>query len=216
MKLSLFNGALVGLLLLASSPLLAGEGTGNSRPPLDRREHLGRSGWSRIIPTHLKVQYAGSMGLISVGCGWDYGRKCRWETDLLAGYVPKFEGSKGHATLTLKQNYIPWALYASDHFSFEPFYTGIYLNTILGDEFWTRQPDRYPSGYYWFSTRMRIHAFVGCRASWHPRKGSRIKGVTLFFEINSCDLYIVRKVGNHYLNASDLVGFSLGLKCQIF
>ncbi len=184
--------------------------------PLDRREHRGREGWARIIPTHLKVQYAGSMGFLSAGWGWDYGKQCRWESDMLIGYLPRFEGERGYMTFTLKQNYIPWSLYASDQFSFEPLYGGIYLNTIVGEEFWGQAPDRYPSGYYWFSTRMRVHLFAGCSATWHPRGEGWLKGMSLYFEVNTSDLYIVRKVDNDYLRASDIIGFSLGLKLQIF
>lgn len=187
-----------------------------TRRSLDRREHHQYRGWRRVLPTHLKVQYAGSMGYLSVGAGWDYGRKCRWETDVLVGYVPKFEGERGHVTFTLKQNYIPWRIHASDRISFDPFYCGVYFNTIFGEEFWGRQPERYPSGYYWFSTRLRSHVFSGCRASWHTRRPEcSIKAVTLFFEVNTCDLYIVRKVGNGYLRGRDIFGLSVGLKCQI-
>jgi len=192
--------------------------TAESRKPLDRRMHRGYEGWERLIPTHLKAQYAGSMGLFSVGLGWDYGRKCRWETDVLVGYVPKYVSSRGHATLTLKQNYIPWSLHASDLFSFEPLYGGLYLNTIFGHEFWGRAPGRYPKGYYWFSTKLRIHIFWGCRATWHTgtRHNYWIKSVTFFFEANTCDLYIVQAIGNDYLRAADLIGFSVGVKLQIF
>ena len=43
----------------------------------DKREHLRYDErWERLKPTHLKWQYAGGMGLNSVGVGWDYGR--RW------------------------------------------------------------------------------------------------------------------------------------------
>ncbi|MEQ3221013.1 hypothetical protein [Butyricimonas virosa] len=34
-----------------------------------------KSGWNRLIPKYQNVQYAGSMGLLSLGVGWDYGRK---------------------------------------------------------------------------------------------------------------------------------------------
>ena len=41
----------------------------------DKREHLRYDErWERLKPTHLKWQYAGGMGLNSVGVGWDYGR----------------------------------------------------------------------------------------------------------------------------------------------
>lgn len=34
-----------------------------------------KSGWNRLIPKYQNVQYAGSMGLLSLGVGWDYGEK---------------------------------------------------------------------------------------------------------------------------------------------
>ena len=37
----------------------------------DNRVHRFRRNWERIIPTHSKIQYAGNMGLLSFGTGWD-------------------------------------------------------------------------------------------------------------------------------------------------
>lgn len=205
---------LISLTLLLLIPITGFADSSKGRN-LDLREHHQREGWERIIPTHLKAQYAGSMGLLSVGFGWDYGKKCRWESDVMVGYVPKYSSDSGHATLTLKQNYIPWSIYPTDSFSIEPFYTGIYLNTIFGEEFWGRQPDRYPKGYYWFSTKLRIHLFWGSSLTLHTPH-CRLKGVKLFFEVNTCDLYIVRRVGNRYLRPSDIIGLSCGIKFQLF
>ena len=64
------------------------------RLPLDRRRHTCRDGWRRMIPTHVKVQYAGGMGFLSFGAGWDYGRKCQWETDLYLGFLPRSKADK--------------------------------------------------------------------------------------------------------------------------
>ena len=38
-------------------------------------------------PTHVKMQYAGGMGVLSTGVGWDYGKRRQWETDVLLGYL---------------------------------------------------------------------------------------------------------------------------------
>ena len=60
------------------------------RTGYDRRVHRFRKNWERIIPTHSKIQYAGNMGLLSFGTGWDYGKRNQWETDLLLGFIPKY------------------------------------------------------------------------------------------------------------------------------
>ena len=51
----------------------------------DKRKHLQYKGWEKLKPTHIKMQYAGGMGLLSTGIGWDYGRRCQWESDFLLG-----------------------------------------------------------------------------------------------------------------------------------
>jgi hypothetical protein len=76
----------------------------------DNRVHRFRRNWERIIPTHSKIQYAGNMGLLSFGTGWDYGKRNQWETDVLLGFIPKYSSKKAKVTMTLKQNYMPWSI----------------------------------------------------------------------------------------------------------
>ena len=121
----------------------------NGSKRLDYREHRGYDGWERLIPTHVKAQYAGGMGLMSLGCGWDYGRKCQWETDIFVGFLPKAWSDRTHTTFTLKQNYIPWRIRCCDRFAVEPLSCGIYLNLITGEDYWVREPDRYPGDSYY-------------------------------------------------------------------
>lgn len=102
----------------------------------DKREHLRYDErWERLKPTHLKWQYAGGMGLNSVGVGWDYGRRCQWETDCQVGFLPAKYAEKFRLTFTVKQNYIPWSICFKEHWMAEPFYCGLYITTIAGDEF---------------------------------------------------------------------------------
>ena len=49
----------------------------------DHRVHRYRQRWSNLIPTQHVLQFAGNMGLASIGVGWDYGKHRQWETHLL-------------------------------------------------------------------------------------------------------------------------------------
>lgn len=102
------------------------------RTGYDKRVHRFRKNWERIIPTHSKIQYAGNMGLLSFGTGWDYGKRNQWETDLLLGFIPKYSSKKAKVTMTLKQNYMPWSINLGKGFSTEPLSCGLYLNTVFG------------------------------------------------------------------------------------
>ena len=184
----------------------------------DRRVHRYRRRWAALIPTHSKLQFAGNMGLLSVGFGWDYGKRNQWETDLLFGFIPKYSSSKAKATFTVKQNYIPWSLQIKEsRFSAEPLTCGIYLNTVFGEEFWVSEPDRYPEGYYGFSSKVRIHAFLGQRITYDidPKRRFTAKTITLFYELSTCDLYLISAVTNRYLRPRDYLALSFGVKLQL-
>lgn len=173
--------------------------------------------WNKLIPMHTVFQYAGGMGLFSVGAGWNYGSNRQWETEVLLGYIPKYSSDNSKITMTLKQNYIPWRVPLDNEWALEPLECGLYFNTVFSDEFWTSEPDRYPKGYYGFSTRVRTHIFVGQRLRWNiPQKHRRfIRSITAFYEISSCDLYIVSAFTNH-LKMDDYLRLSFGIKFQIF
>ena len=157
MKWFIFNLLLLSGLTVATSNLQAQE------TKYDKRIHRYRKHWENLIPTHLKLQYAGNMGAVSVGTGWDYGKRNQWETDVYLGFLPKNSSKRAKMTMTLKQNYMPWSWSVNDKLSIEPLACGLYMNTIFGDEFWAEEPERYPNGYYGFSTKIRFHAYVGQR-----------------------------------------------------
>ena len=112
-------------------------------------------GWKRLIPDHYKIQFAGSIGVVSIGTGWTYGKKQQWETDIMLGFLPKFESEHNKAVFTLKQSYLPWRLRVKESaWVIQPLSCSLFLSSVLSDKFWTHEPDRYPKGYYGFSTRI--------------------------------------------------------------
>lgn len=182
-----------------------------------------RRHWDALIPTQFLVQNAGNMGLFSLGIGWDYGRRRQWETDLLLGYIPARQTSRGKMTMTLKENFIPWSLSLTraasrdEGWSMEPLTASFYVNTVYGHEFWKSQPNRYPSGYYDFmSTKFRLNVAVGQRFTWHipSEKRRQARSISFFYEVSSCDLYLRAKIVDGAVPLKDVLGLSLGLKIQ--
>lgn len=154
---------------------------------------------------------------MSVGCGWDYGRKCRWETDLLIGVLPKAYSDRTHMTFTLKQNYVPWSIRCGNRFAVEPFSCGVYMNFISGEDFWIREPDRYPGDkYYTFTSRVRFHFCVGQRFTFYLKRNVLLRDITFYYEFSANDLDIVAKCGNRTLGLDEIVYFSAGIKFQLF
>jgi hypothetical protein len=57
------------------------------------------------------------MGLLSLGTGWDYGKRNQWETDIFFGILPKYDSKRTKITMTLKQNYMPWSIALGKEFA---------------------------------------------------------------------------------------------------
>lgn len=182
----------------------------------DKNVNKYHSHWNSLIPTFGTLQACGNMGLFALGIGWDYGKRKQWETVLLLGYIPKFSSNDEKYTLTLKQNYIPWNKSLKRGWSFAPLECGLYLNTVFGHDFWTKQPTKYESGYYPFSTRVRPNVFVGERFTKEipNSRRKRIKSVTFFYELSTNDIYVMRFYRNGNGGFWDIFGLSLGAKFQ--
>lgn len=84
--------------------------------------------WQKMIPRYTKIQFAGGMGLLSAGVGWNYGHNKSWETEVLWGFVPSFSNDRTKLTMTLRENYVPWSVRLGKGWSLQPLSCGIYIN----------------------------------------------------------------------------------------
>lgn len=213
---------LISIILLlpgisVSAQTIAGDSISITSAKFDRPVDKYRQSWACLIPKYAKVQYAGSMGLFSIGVGWDYGKNRQWETDLLFGLIPKYSSTNAKVTMTLKENFTPWTISLGKGWGFQPLETGIYLNTVFSNKFWTHEPSRYPSGYYGFSTRIRGNIFIGQRWQYNfPNSAHKFaKSINVFYELSTCDFLIISAIQNSYLKPSDYLRLSFGIKLQI-
>lgn len=184
----------------------------------ERRLERYQQFFNSLTPDFVRVQYAGSVGLFNVGCGWGYGKSNQHETDIMFGYVPKYDKDSPFFTFTLRQTYVPWTepLYG-DVITFQPLSCGVFFNSVLDKDYWTREPDRYPdASYYRFSSKIRIHVFIGQRYTLHIPKHKRYfsSKVSAIWELSTCDLYVVSKAINKTLPLWDTLSLSFGLKFE--
>ena len=214
--------SIISLLLLLALPTEAQTDTTAAdtlpvAPKYERRISRYRLAWQSLIPTQFILQNAGNMGLLSLGIGWNYGRRKQWETHLLVGRMPKYRSTRGKMTMTLKETFIPWRIDIGKGWDVEPLTTGLYVNTVFGHEFWEHQPNRYPDKYYEFmSTKFRLNVFLGESITKTVPNNRRkfIKSITAFYELSTCDLYIRSMIQDSNVHLNDIVGLSLGVKLQ--
>lgn len=189
-----------------------------SKPSYEKRVARLRRGWNRIIPNLTMLQYAGDIGMISTGFGWDYGKHNQWETYAIFGFVPKNHTNDAMWTFTLKEIYTPWSLKLYKNLHVCPVFVTLMVNTTMSSEFWTREPERYPQGYYGFSSRIRFHIGFGQKIKLtNLQKHWRVcKDLSLYYEISSCDLYIRQKFLCHSIPLKDIICLGVGVQYTIF
>lgn len=186
----------------------------------EKEEARFRRVWSYLIPRSAVVQYAGNIGMFSFGAGWTYGKKRQWGTDAFFGFLPKFDSKSAKITMTLKENYYPWtiALNKKQTIKLTPLSCGLFLNTVFGEDFWAREPSRYPDSYYGFSTKIRANIYLGQQLNILIPFAKRIhfKSVTFYYELSTCDIYLVSAFTNRYLRPRDYLTFGFGMRLNVF
>lgn len=182
----------------------------------DKKLEKYKSNWAGLMPVQSKLQFAGSMGMFSIGPGWYYGKNNQWETDFLIGFIPRIHRSKGHITATLKQTYTPFRIPIGEHFTLEPLTTGIYMNKIFGEYFWTHLPEKYPRNYYFWAVNTRFNIFMGQAVAFKLGDNTLGKELSFFYELNTNDLYLISAYGNKTIGLKQVIGLSFGLKYRLY
>lgn len=176
---------------------------------MDRRADF----WSKLVPDMWAVQFAGGLGMISAGLGWDYGKNKQWETQIMLGFLPKRYNYHSYWTFTLREFFVPWRLKINDSWSVRPLTVALSVNSILHGDFWMSEPDRYPKGYYGFSSRMRFHLALGQRFTFSIPKYKRFlsKEVSLYYEVSTCELYVRQKILSGSIPLKDILMLGVGV-----
>ena len=174
--------------------------------------------WNKLIPNIASLQYAGGIGMFSLGVGWDYGKRQQWETHLMFGFLPKSGMREGYASMTIKEVYTPFDVTLNRGLSWNPFYVTLMLNTTLDGDFWVKEPERYPDGYYGFSNKVRFHLGFGQKFEIRnlQHRSHLFKDFTFYYEVSSCDLYIRQKFLNSSIPLKDLLSIGIGLQYTFF
>lgn len=184
----------------------------------ERRVERLVSHWNAMVPNLSTLQYAGDIGMLSLGIGWDYGRRNQWETYLLFGYVPKHHTPDELWTMTVKEIYTPWTLHLGGKVHVCPLFVMLMASTTLSGEFWVSEPSRYPKGYYGFSSKIRFHVGVGqkIKICGVQRRSHWFKDLALYYEVSTCDLYVRQRFLNHSVPLGDIICLALGVQYTIF
>ncbi|WP_035564908.1 hypothetical protein [Hymenobacter sp. IS2118] len=155
-----------------------------------------RARW--YVPTHLLAHTAGGQGLAAVGTGWTVSRD-RLALEVLAGYLPKKFSITPVGVFTAKVTYAPWQLgLGGTPWHVRPLALGGFVSYSASRGISLSRGSKYEEGYYWWSSRTRVGAFVGGSAgrTFGLTKRGTARSATAYYELGTNDLYLVSWMTN--------------------
>lgn len=161
------------------------------------------------LPGHVRVQLAGSLGLLSGGGGWSFLRD-RVQAEILYGYAPSSVAGIGVHTLSQKSTAAPFAIRRPGGLVFHPLLLGYSANFALGDSYTLILPDHY-QGYYWPSG-MHFWIFAGTRAGLRNPGTGAIRKVSAAAEVGAVDAYWHAWWMNDVLDLDEILTLSLAVQ----
>jgi hypothetical protein len=170
---------LLGLLLLFIQPAVAQ----TDSLPVERK-------W--YVPDHYKLHFAGEIGFLSPGAGYELFPKRNGELDVFGGFLPEFIGGDNVVTIATKFHYMPWKKKINrGRNDLEPLTLGAIVYHAFGEDLnKARDKDLYPQGYYWWTIGTRFGPFVGSRITRAYKDGAALKSITLYVEFGTNDLFL--------------------------
>lgn len=163
-----------------------------------------------FLPDFYAVQYAGSIGLASVGTGWDlFHNQVRLSTHF--GHLPRAQGGELN-TISLKMMF-PGFQRNYKNVEFRFLQSGFMVSYVTGDDFSTRwSSERYPKGYYWWSTAWRSYLIFEHSITFNV-KSNRIENVGIYLENNVMDLYMISWILNtRAIKPGDIIKLGIGVR----
>ena len=174
---------------------------------LQAQEHKSTA----LLPDHAKLQYAGNIGWLAVGAGYQ-NKSEKLEGDVFYGYVPENIGGVTIQSLTVKGIWFPFSIRTGSAMEIKPFSAGLLVQYTFGKQYFGFDPENYPYEYYKFPTAFHGGVLVGGSLTKKLNTGS-IRGVGLYYELVSFDTELISYINNtQTLSLTDVLSMGIGIQ----
>ena len=190
------------------SPAVGGRLSDYRKPmPLVIREDTLHIMPSWFIPDHFKLQYAGLIGFMSIGAGYDFSP--RYDATLFYGVLSNNLGGSSVRvhTLSLKNS---WDLFRPGLLGNITPKAGVSVNWGSTNNTFRRLPAHYPEEYY-FQNKVHLAPFWGAEWRIQLPKGRTFKSIGVYGEMSTLDAYLLELVRTKYVSIDKIWNLSLGI-----
>jgi hypothetical protein len=161
------------------------------------------------IPDYVKMQFAGNIGVVSVGAGYQLFDKVLY-SELLYGYVPESvsKAAKIHL-ITIKNTFPIFRKEIGNNLTIMPI-AGFTTTIDIGTTTFTTLPSKYPDDYY-IPTAFHFTLFGGVMIHKDFINPKIINGVDFYVEMGTVETYLWYGITSKEVGLSDIFSTSFGL-----
>jgi len=165
----------------------------------------------RFLPDYVKLQFAGGIGLLSIGVGYSFFKE-KLEVSYFYGYVPKAVSIDDLHSVSLQVTAKFFRFKANKNIEIVPLNVGWFIHHTFGNEYWITLPSHYPDEYYWWSPGRNSGIFLGGEIKTKLLSNKTPASGTAFYaRVGSRGLYLTSKFGNSAIPFRDIVEFGFGV-----
>ncbi len=187
------------------------EGEKGELAEVDAGKEPGVNDRAWYIPGQYKLQYAGSIGFMSLGFGYEV--TPTYQPALFVGYLSKdFGGSENRVlSVSLKNTF---------YFTKEPLfkyfnpYGGLSINWGNTNNTFRSLPDYYPDEYY-FQNKVHFAPFVGGELYFNLKQSAVFKGAGVYAEFSAFDAYLLEAIRTRYVKPHMALSLAIGVTFYI-
>ena len=161
------------------------------------------------VPDYVKVQFAGNIGFISLGAGYQLFNKVL-NTELLYGYVPESESKANRIHLiTIKNTFPIYRKEIGENLVITPI-AGFTTSIDIGTNSFTTLPSIYPKGYY-VPNAFHFTLFAGALVHKEFKKTKIFSGIDFYAEVGTVESYLWYAITSKEVTLNDSFSSSIGV-----
>lgn len=164
---------------------------------------------SWYVPDYVKTQFAGNIGLVSVGAGYQLFNK-KLYSELLYGFVPEFASRADNIHLiTIKNTFPIFRKEIGKNLTIAPI-AGFTTTLDIGTNSFTTLPSKYPEGYY-VPTAVHFTFFAGALVHKDFKEPKIFKGVDFYLEFGTVETYLWYAITSKEVSVFDVFSADVGV-----
>jgi hypothetical protein len=160
------------------------------------------------VPDYAKMQFAGNLGVLSVGVGYQLFNNVLY-TELLYGYVPVSISKANEIHLISIKNTFPLFRKKIGNYTVSPI-AGFTGTLETGNNSFLVLPDKFPKGYY-VPSAIHFTLFIGTLVHKNFVNSKIIKGIDFYYELGTVETYLWSAITSKEVGLNDIFSSAIGV-----